>query len=410
MAVRSGAMTGRDVTLVLCTADGSLLGAAPPFPVANPWWRDVEDVVTTARNILGVEARILRILEMPTESDFPGGGRVVYLAETPTRPSGLKLDAWQGDPLHPEPHRLPYAEPGGHQRDLDWARHALTGHDIDLSAPPVQVRTWNLSSIWRLPTTAGPVWLKVTPDFCASEAALMPLLDQRVVPTVLAAGERRVLLADVPGTDQYDARGGELQAMTRMLVGLQAAWIDRVPELEALGVLDQRPAATLPQIQAVVERNRHELDESTRRDLDQLVEALPLRFAALEACGLPDTLVHGDFHPGNVRGTPGSYRILDWGDCGIGNPMLDLRPTFEYFRPDDQLAAVGIWEREWSRALPGCDARRAAELVRPLGPIYGAVVYQKFLDNIEPSERPYHEGDPAHALRNAARMARAEAD
>ena len=84
--------------------------------------------------------------------------------------------------------------------------------------------------------------------------------------------------------------------------------------------------------------------------------------------------------------------------------MLDLRPSLEYFTARDQLGAINIWECEWSRHVPGCDARRAAELVRPLGPLYGAVVYQKFLDNIETTERPYHEGDPAHALQQAISM------
>ena len=192
--------------------------------------------------------------------------------------------------------------------------------------------------------------------------------------------------------------------MARMLIDLQASWIDRVPELEALDLLDKRAVASLPRIHSVVDRNRHELDENTRRRLDALIEGLPQRFADLAACGIPDTLVHGDFHPGNVRGMPGHYRILDWGDCGIGHPMLDLRPSLEYFTSRDQLDAVNIWESEWSRQVPGCDARRAAELVRPLGPLYGAVVYQKFLDNIETTERPYHEGDPAHALQQAASM------
>ena len=34
-------------------------------------------------------------------------------------------------------------------------------------------------------------------------------------------------------------------------------------------------------------------------------------------------------------------------------------------------------------------------------PLLGAVTYRRFLDNIEPSERPYHDGDPARALRRA---------
>lgn len=51
--------------------------------------------------------------------------------------------------------------------------------------------------------------------------------------------------------------------------------------------------------------------------------------------------------------------------------------------------------------VPGCDARRAAELARPLGPLLGAVVYQKFLDNSEPTDKPYFEGDPVTALLSA---------
>jgi len=398
-------VSGLEVTLVLCTARGELLGAAAPFSVASTWWRDVEGVVAGARDVLGVEVRVLRILEVPRDADFPGGGRVAYLAEVDVAPpSHLRLDPWPDDPLLPHQSRLSYAEPGGHQLDLDWATATLEERGIGVTGAPVQVRTWNLSSIWRLATKAGLVWLKVTPPFCASEATIMPLLDPDVVPTVLGAAPHRVLLADVPGQDQYDARGGELHIMARMLIDPQASWMDRVHELEALDLLDKRSVASLPRIHSVVDRNRHELDENNRRRLDALIEGLPQRFADLEACGIPDTLVHGDFHPGNVRGMPGHYRILDWGDCGIGHPMLDLRPSLEYFTPRDQLGAVNIWESEWSRQVPGCDARRAAELVRPLGPLYGAVVYQKFLDNIETTERPYHEGDPAHALQQAASM------
>jgi hypothetical protein len=186
----------------------------------------------------------------------------------------------------------------------------------------------------------------------------MPLLDQQVVPIVLGAAPNRVLLADVAGQDQYDARGDDLRCMARMLIGVQALWSIRVHELEALGVQDKRSAVALPQIHAVVDRNRHELDDRTRRALDDLVEGLPGRFAALDACGIPDTLVHGDFHPGNVRGVAGNYRILDWGDCGIGNPMLDLRPSFEYFTPADQLDTIEILASEWSRVAPGSDGRR----------------------------------------------------
>ena len=388
---------------MLCTARGELIGAAAPFTVESTWWRDVEGVVAGARDVLGVEVRVLRILEVPRGARFPGGGRVTYLAEVDVAPAHLQLGTWPDDPLLPHPNRLSYAEPGGHQLDLDWAADTLARRGIALTAAPVQVRTWNLSSIWRLATSAGPVWLKVTPPFCASEAAIMPLLDQNVVPTVPGAAPHRVLLADVPGQDRYADRGEELHMMARMLIDLQASWTGRVPELEALGLVDKRAGATLPRIHSVVDRNRHELDENGRRALDALIEGLPQRFADLEACGIPDTLVHGD----SSRQRPRNGRPLP--DPRLGRlwhrpPDARPRPSLEYFTAHDQLGAINIWECEWSRHVPGCDARRAAELVDHLGPLYGAVVYQKFLDNIETTERPYHEGDPAHALEQAISM------
>lgn len=197
-----------------------------------------------------------------------------------------------------------------------------------------------------MPTNQGMVWLKVAPVFCAPEAAIMPLLDERVVPTVLGAGPCRVLLADVPGVDQYGASGEQVRAMARLLIDLQAEWTARVPELEEVGVVDKRASAALPRIYTVVDRVRGELDVEAQRQLDSLVEQLPERFAALEACGIPDTLVHGDFYSGNVRGRSGSYRILDWGDCGIGNPMLDLRPAFERLSPADQRGWISLWAEE----------------------------------------------------------------
>lgn len=51
---------------------------------------------------------------------------------------------------------------------------------------------------------------------------------------------------------------------------------------------------------------------------------MPARLAALDACGLGDTLVHGDFHPGNVRTDGATLSVIDWGDSFIGHPAFDL--------------------------------------------------------------------------------------
>jgi hypothetical protein len=48
-------------------------------------------------------------------------------------------------------------------------------------------------------------------------------------------------------------------------------------------------------------------------------------------------------------------------------------------------------------------------LLAPIGMLRQAVIYQGFLDGIEPSEYPYHRADPADRLRRAADLIRREA-
>ena len=75
------------------------------------------------------------------------------------------------------------------------------------TARGVQVRTWNLSSLWRLPTARGTAWLKVVPSFFAHEGAILTALHSEQVPEVVAADGARALLAEVPGEDLYGIGG-----------------------------------------------------------------------------------------------------------------------------------------------------------------------------------------------------------
>ena len=396
-------MPCRIVTLVLCTEDGELLGALPPFEVPTPWWQDIDDVVVGARQEHRLDVRILRLLTCQGDND-PGGGPVSYLAEVDQRP-GITLTEWPGDPLAEQPLRLSYAKPGGHRADLLWAQDVLSARGLTMTAAPQQVRTWNLSSVWRLPTDGGGAWLKVVPPFFAHEASLLPLLDPEVVPPVLGSDFCRVLLGEVPGEDQYGATGESQLEMVRMLVRLQVGWIGRTEELRTIGLPDLREASIAPLIEDAVGRHRRELTGNERHRVDAILRGMPARFTAITECGLPETLVHGDFHPGNVRGVPGRFAILDWGDSAVGHPMIDQLAFGQRLQPADRAAAEGLWAREWQRVVPGCDAGRAATLLRPVTALYGAVIYQRFLDNIEPDEHPYHRGDPLNALRHAAAIA-----
>ena len=91
--------------------------------------------------------------------------------------------------------------------------------------------------------------------------------------------------------------------------------------------------------------------------------------------------------------------LLDWGDSTIGQPLLDLPAFLDRTPAGDATAIRAHWEGRWRAAVPGADPTRAARLLAPVAAARQAVVYRRFLDQIEPAERAYHAGDPADWLR-----------
>ena len=393
----------RDVTLVLCLRDGSVLGALPSFRVDVPWWQEAGPVVAAARAVHGIDVTILRLLRAEAERGTRGGP-VSYLAQVDQPPAAV-LAPWPGDPTADEPLRVCYASPGGPGDDLRWADSVLAERGTPRTRPAEQVKTWNLSSLWRLPVDGSAAWLKVVPPFFAHEGRMLALLDPRVVPPLIDASGPRMLLEEIPGVDQHRAVGEPTLAMVRLLVGLQVEWAGRTDELLALGLPDWRSEALAAAVAEVVARTANELEHDVVARLERLLEGFAERSAEVESCGIPVTLVHGDFHRGNVRGTPERLVLLDWGDCGVGHPLLDQSAFLEYLPQEAQPAVLREWSRLWRAAVPGCDPERAAQLLEPVAALRRAVVYRGFLDAIEPEERIYHASDPADWLTVAAELA-----
>ena len=386
-------LVDRVVTLVACTQDGTVLGQLEPFTVGTPWWQDMEPVH-------GRHPSFPRVAITRRVSAQAGlGGHVRYLAQAPLgRSTGTSLtslsacDVVLGD----HPFRMPWARPGGPAGDVGWASRL-----VDRSGPVIQHRTWNLSAIWSIPTGMGRVWLKCIPKLFIHEAAVLDLLDSPSVPEVIGAVDDRILLADLGGRDGDGATVEESLRLIDCLVEMQSGTVTRVPEFLAAGVPDARWPVLIPQLRALVAR-RAPNDAALR----QLIDGAEDRVRAIEECGLPNVPVHGDAHPGNARIGVEPPVWFDWGDSRVGNPLLDLAVLERV--PGRRHILEQYWLAAWARAAPGSDPAQAWKLLRPLAALRGALVYQGFVDNIEPSERAYHVADVAAALELASAITRAE--
>ncbi len=390
---------GRTVTLVLVDDAGVPLGALPPFKIQSPWWQEVGDVVAGARLRYGVDADVLRLLD--GELPEPPGGPVTYLAQLRGgRPERL-LPVQVPPDVHPA--RAAYAHPNGPRASVDWAvgQLAALGRP-DITA--VQLRTWNLSAIWRFDARGRPVaWLKQVPGFFEHEAAVLRLVGEAapaLAPRLLAAGEHgRLLLADVEGADAYGADAAFCAAVAADWHPVQAALAGLADTLLAAGVPDRRDLTA--RIRQVAAARCADIP-----GLADLIGGLDDRLADAAACGLPDTLVHGDLHPGNVRADGARRTILDWADAGVASPAYDVIRLTGDLPPGDADEIVHAWARCWRATAPGSAPERAVELLRPVAALRAAVTYADFLGAIEPTEWPYHASDVARSLQAAVAVAR----
>ncbi|AUG81100.1 aminoglycoside phosphotransferase [Kitasatospora sp. MMS16-BH015] len=394
----------RTVTAVV-THEGDVLGEFGPFPVETRRWQDVGPVSRAVEAELGVPVLVLRLVSVEGGA---GGqdGHVTYQVEAVRRPAAALAPTARelGDPLH----RADWATAEGLRDSLGWAERELAAAGRPLTGPAEQIKTWNLSGIFRLPTAAGPAWLKHTPPFGACEAGVIELfgaVDPGLVPGLLGADSelRRVLLDHVPGEDCWGLPENTMLPVIERWVTAQAALAATAEQAaQRAGLPVRTPERLAEQASALLERELGLTPEELAA-ARQLVDGLPALAEELTDCGLPTTVLHGDFHPGNWRSDGHGTVVVDFSDACIGHPAFDgLRPA-PFLSPERWAEVRDLWCAAWRKAAPGSDPERALALARPLMRIGYAVRYQEFLDNIEASERIYHEGDPAAELRGALR-------
>jgi hypothetical protein len=149
----------------------------------------------------------------------------------------------------------------------------------------------------------------------------------------------------------------------------QIAALDWLDELRAAGCPERGLEATLeawhavlatsPEMALLTDAERQELATGTVR-----AEALVREFWG---CGIPDTLSHGDLHPGNVAYDGHEVRIFDWTDGCVTHPFLDgshLARVLDWYGTGEGEAdrVMQAHARPWRDAFPAADVDRALEL------------------------------------------------
>ncbi|MGW1339686.1 phosphotransferase family protein [Kribbella sp. NPDC002412] len=377
------------------------VGRLPAFEVEPAWWSEVEAVTRRLDQVLGVRTVVLRLVH--ADEDVVGrGGRTVYHVQAMGEPrSGVldetPYDGWDAI-VAPQPLRASWAEVDGPERMVAWARSIIGPGE------PVQVKTWNLSCLMRF----DGAWVKATSRFASVDADIIEQVqryDETLAPTVLgrSMANRWSLLAHAPGVDCWEPDPATVENVVSRWVAVQAQLAGELDAVRAPRMLPDSLAGQVTRLLEVVE-----LPATDRADVEHLLTQLPGLIADLQTAGLPITLVHGDFHPGNWRSDGTARAIVDWADTFVGHPATDILRLLDWLPDSKRDHALDVWSATWKSRLRDADPPRALRPMTVLNHLIYAVMYQTFLDNIEPDERIYHRDDPRTELQAAVRAYRNE--
>jgi len=205
------------------------------------------------------------------------------------------------------------------------------------------VRLWPLSAVLR----NGPVWFKAVFPLFHHEPAITVAVGS---PVVHRADHERgwMLMREVRATAADDHH----EAM-RALAAVHRAWTSRVDEALALGAPDRRAPSVLP-----------------------------------------PTLIHGDFHPGNVVGGT----IIDWSDAAVANPLHDVNHYLLHVEEELRGSLIETYAESW----PGVDVRAQADACEPETYEYIAQSYAQITAALAPDDRWWFADEEERWLRRAS--------
>ena len=405
------------VHLLLLDSDGRRMlvrdcsGRIPSFSVSPAFYPEVEEIVERVRAELDLEIAILRCL---AEGDANEGRPRMYSAlsvsdnnapvsgyrwsslDEPNFDDGareelasiarVEVDRLASDSRFDS--HAPWDSPTGwHLRARDWVDSNMPPAPSGLSWRMSQIRSWSISSVWRLSSGRHRVYFKSSPRFFASEVAVTRDVATRfpeISPVLIASDpdEGWMLMEDLGDLTLSKSDDPDMWRETMKTIALaQRGYIERTGALERMGIESRTTEAIVETLADWIgEPSRTSLrmfqpeNEAALRRLSPRLDEIKTVQRRLDDLGLPRTLEHGDLDSTNVFIRDGSPILMDWSDACVSHPFFTpLTPAQARRHPE----FVDAYLREWPEI--GAIERLRAGFMRakPLAALESAFHYHR---------------------------------
>lgn len=254
----------------------------------------------------------------------------------------------------------PWMTEHGMAKYLDWAEAVLIGLGYTLLGTIQQIKNAYVSTIFRIPTDAGAMYLKITSSVYVNTAAKEKQLTDSMggTPVFVAVSPDgyAAITKEMPGCDCQTGDAGQHKSWLE-------SWGEK--QIQTAGnntndLIDCSPQKLLAEI-ADFERQVNHIFEATNRPLSKADRSLlsaklaDVKASLEQLCQyqIPNALCHADIRPGNVRIMEDAEVLYDWGMAFYGHPFYDAlhflhvvrRQLSEEQKAEIKDAYLSKWER-----------------------------------------------------------------
>lgn len=303
--------------------------------------------------------------------------------------------------------RVPWAKLGWFDKASTWINRQLDALSLSVTAPIRQVKSQTRSCLLRVETTIGTLYLKAGCRIFGREATFTDFLAQLYpdcLPKLVAvdAEQQWMLMRDFES--QHLGKTADIsrwEEALRLYAEMQVRIANKVGQLLDVGFPDRRINQLAQKIEPLfaddaillIPQDDPFLSQSDLKALRTLIPQLISWCEVLETCGVPQTLVHGDFYCQNVIDTQKRYIYFDWSDSAVSHPFFDA--GFFLLDIAQELPNVmnvqarlrDAYLEPWTVYLPMEQLTSLFKLAQPLAALYHAIVSYEIIQHLEAAHR-----------------------
>ncbi|MGW6503867.1 aminoglycoside phosphotransferase family protein [Nonomuraea angiospora] len=401
-----------EAVLVIVDQDGAVLcdmaGGDPALPRMrfDGRWPPMDSELTDrVRRELGLTTVVLEPLDFTT---------VVLLAADRARPVSADGFAWHGhdavtgqSPVldrraaRAQPPASDWFRPGWFERAESYIDGEIKAAGRVRLGPSRQIKHWSMSAVLRTPTDRGDLYLKaVLPRLAREPDITRYLASLRIAPfaaiTAMSARDRWWLAEDFGGVDGWAVSKEQRRACLTQLVMVQKETIGRGDELIAAGCVRLGPVSLADAVRSTMARDdiwrapklAKNLDRAlTGEEADRLQALTPYLVECaerLDEADIPATIVHRDFHPGNVVVRDEEILLHDWSFATVTNPLFDLASWLHDASEPDAATYLDACFAAWADTVAPERMRNAWRAAKPLAAVVELMKLIELADIVGP--------------------------